>query len=194
MVSMLCLGWSEMSATNFDILEPLTLQSTEINTDLYLLPPLTSYSPTLPEQRTTLRDMPVPTTDKWTWMNTNPGVQPYKVMDDLTFVGIPVFVAGIIAKSEKKNFAQLYQNSHANTRLLTSFKTGIDDYSQYFGPAMTLGLKIGGVEGHVWQPAQPCPMVSWLPLSMVSSTRQKRCAPTEARPTHGPLVTRQPRL
>jgi hypothetical protein len=56
-------------------------------------------------------------------------------------------VAGIIAKSEKKNFAQQYQNSHANTRLLTSFKTGIDDYSQYFGPAMTLGLKIGGVEG-----------------------------------------------
>lgn len=146
-VSMLCLGWSEMSATNFDILEPLTLQSTEINTDLYLLPPLTTYSPTFPEQRTTLRDMPVTTTDKWTWMNTNPGVQPYKVMDDLTFVGIPVFVAGIIAKSEKKNFAQQYQNSHANTRLLTSFKTGIDDYSQYFGPAMTLGLKIGGVEG-----------------------------------------------
>ena len=146
-VSMLCLGWSEMSATNFDILEPLTLQSAEINTDLYLLPPLTTYSPTLPEQRTTLRDMPVTTTDKWTWMNTNPGVQPYKVMDDLTFVGIPVFVAGIIAKSEKKNFAQQYQNSHANTRLLTSFKTGIDDYSQYFGPAMTLGLKIGGVEG-----------------------------------------------
>lgn len=74
-------------------------------------------------------------------------VKPYKVMDDLTFVGVPVFVAGIIAKSEKKNFAQQYQNSHANTRLLTSFKTGIDDYTQYFGPAMTLGLKIGGVEG-----------------------------------------------
>ena len=86
-------------------------------------------------------------TNKWTWMETNPGVKPYKVMDDLTFVGVPVFVAGIIAKSEKKYFAQQYQNSHANTRLLTSFKTGIDDYSQYFGPAMTLGLKIGGVEG-----------------------------------------------
>ena len=86
-------------------------------------------------------------TNKWTWMNTNPGVKPYKVMDDLTFVGVPIFVAGIIAKSEKKNFAQQYQNSHANTRLLTSFKTHIDDYSQYFGPALTLGLKLGGVEG-----------------------------------------------
>ena len=81
------------------------------------------------------------------WMRTNPGVKPYRVMDDLTFVGVPIFVAGIIAKSEKKYFAQQYQNSHANTRLLTQFKTGIDDYTQYFGPAMTLGLKIGGVEG-----------------------------------------------
>ena len=78
---------------------------------------------------------------------TNPNVTPYKVMDDLTFAGVPVFVAGIIAKSEKQYFAQQYQNTHANTRLLTSFKTGIDDYTQYFGPAMTLGLKIGGVEG-----------------------------------------------
>lgn len=95
------------------------------------------------------RTMPIaaPATQEWTWMRTNPGVRPYKVMEDLTFVGVPVFVAGWIAKSEKKNFAQQYQNSHANTRLLTSFKTGIDDYTQYFGPAMTLGLKLGGVEG-----------------------------------------------
>ena len=102
------------------------------------------YSPEL-----SLRVMPVatPATDKWSWMNTNPGVKPYKVMDDLTFVGVPVFIAGIIAKGEKKNFAQQYQNKHANTRLLTNFKTGIDDYTQYFGPAMTLGLKICGVEG-----------------------------------------------
>ena len=79
--------------------------------------------------------------------NKSLGVKPYKVMDDLTFVGVPVFVAGIIAKGEKKYFAQQYQNSHANTRLITNFKTGIDDYSQYFGPAMTVGLKLGGVEG-----------------------------------------------
>ncbi len=94
-----------------------------------------------------MMNVSMPETDKLTWMETNPGVKPYKVMDDLTFVGVPVFVAGIIAKSEKKYFAQQYQNSHANTRLLTNFKTSIDDYTQYFGPAMTLGLKIGGVEG-----------------------------------------------
>ena len=82
-----------------------------------------------------------------TWMRTNPDVKPYKVMDDLTFVGIPVFAAGWIIKSEKNSFRQDYNNKHANTRLLTNFKTGIDDYTQYFGPALTVGLKLGGYEG-----------------------------------------------
>ena len=79
-----------------------------------------------------------------TWMRTNPGVEPYKVMDDLTFVGVPLFVAGIIAKSEKKSFRQNDGSKHV---LLTDFKTRIDDYTQFFGPAMTVGLKVGGVEG-----------------------------------------------
>ena len=77
----------------------------------------------------------------------NPGVKPYKVMDDLSFVGVPIFLAGIIAKSEKKAFRQDYRNVHANTRLITHFKTEIDNYTQYFGPAMVLGLKLAGVEG-----------------------------------------------
>ena len=81
---------------------------------------------------------------KLTWMHTNPGVKPYKVMDDLTFVGIPVFVAGIIAKSEKKAFRQnTPDNKHT---LLTDFKTEIDNYTQFFGIALATGLKIGGVE------------------------------------------------
>ena len=80
-----------------------------------------------------------------TWMRTNPGVEPYKVMDDLTFAGVPIFVAGIIAKSEKKSFRQ---NTEGNKHtLLTDFKTHIDDYSQFFGPVVTTGLKIAGVEG-----------------------------------------------
>ena len=82
--------------------------------------------------------------ENWTWMRTNPGVKPYKVMDDLTFVGVPLFVAGIIAKSEKAAFRQNDGTKHV---LLTDFKTGIDDYAQFFGPAMTTGLKIGGIEG-----------------------------------------------
>ena len=75
---------------------------------------------------------------------TNQGVRPFKVMEDLSFVGIPVFAAGWIIKGEKNNFKQ---DSKTKASLLTNFKTSIDDYSQYFGPALTVGLKLGGVEG-----------------------------------------------
>ncbi len=81
----------------------------------------------------------------FTWMRTNPNVKPYKFMNDLTFAGVPLFVAGIIAKGEKKSFRQnTKDNKHT---LLTDFKTGIDDYTQFFGPVMTVGLKLAGVEG-----------------------------------------------
>lgn len=75
---------------------------------------------------------------------TNPDVKPYKVMDDLSFVGVPVFLAGWIIKSEKNNFKQ---DSKTKASLLTNFKTSIDDYSQFFGPVATVGLKLAGVEG-----------------------------------------------
>lgn len=81
-------------------------------------------------------------------LKTNPGVKPYKFMDDMTFVGVPLFVAGIAIKGEKASFRQNYKDErHPNTRLITTFKTKIDDYTQYFGPAMTIGLKLGGYEG-----------------------------------------------
>ncbi len=70
-----------------------------------------------------------------------------KPLDEISWVGVPIFVAGIIAKSEKKSFRQDYNSPYTKTRLLTNFKTRIDDYTQFFGPAMTLGLKVGGVEG-----------------------------------------------
>ena len=76
----------------------------------------------------------------------------YKPLRDVSWVGVPLFAAGIIAKGEKEAFRQDYKNSPANTRLVTSFKTHIDDYLQFFSPAMTLGLKAGGVEGRSdWQ-------------------------------------------
>ena len=132
------LGFSSAS-----IAEDFTLTVPELESKLTYGETMT-YRPDL-----SLSAIPVatPEVNMMTWMNTNPGVKPYKVMDDLTFVGVPVFLAGVIAKGEKKYFAQQYQNEHANTRLITNFKSSIDDYSQYFGPAMTLGLKIGGVEG-----------------------------------------------
>ena len=83
-------------------------------------------------------------------VKTNPGVKPYKFIDDLTFVGIPLFVAGWAIKGDKAMFRvnQKAENGgKKNTQLLTDFKTGIDDYTQFFGPAMVVGLKLGGYEG-----------------------------------------------
>jgi len=78
---------------------------------------------------------------------TNPGVKPYKFMDDMTFVGIPLFAAGWAIKGDKAMFRVNNKDGKPNTQLLTDFKTGIDDYTQFFGPVMTVGLKLGGVEG-----------------------------------------------
>jgi membrane-associated phospholipid phosphatase len=78
---------------------------------------------------------------------TNPGTKAYRVMDDLTFVGGPLFVAGWAIKGDKAMFRVNNKNGKKNTQLLTDFKTGIDDYTQFFGPVMTVGLKLGGVEG-----------------------------------------------
>ena len=80
--------------------------------------------------------------ENWTFLRTNPGVKPFKPLEDITFVGLPIFAAGWIAKSEKHAFKQ--QDRHS---LVTKFKTEIDDYLQYFSPALTFGLKIGGLEG-----------------------------------------------
>ena len=88
--------------------------------------------------------------ESWTWMKTRDNVKPYKFMDDMTFVGVPLFLAGWAIKGDKAMFRvnqKAEQGGKRNTQLLTDFKTGIDDYTQYFGPAMVVGLKLGGVEG-----------------------------------------------
>ncbi len=71
----------------------------------------------------------------------------YKFLEDQTWVGIPLFVAGIIAKSEKNAFRQNYNNPHANTRLVTNFKSEIDNYTQFAPMALASGLQLAGVEG-----------------------------------------------
>jgi membrane-associated phospholipid phosphatase len=78
---------------------------------------------------------------------TAPGIKAYKFMDDMTFVGIPLFAAGWAIKGDKAMFRVNNKDGKPNTQLLTDFKTGIDDYTQFFGPVMTVGLKLGGVEG-----------------------------------------------
>ena len=89
----------------------------------------------------------LPSVNRWEWQKLREDVNPYTFRQDMTWVGVPLFAAGIIAKSEKKSFRQDYNNIHSNIRLVTNFKTEIDNYTQYFGPAMAIGLKLGGVEG-----------------------------------------------
>lgn len=78
---------------------------------------------------------------------TNPAVKPYKFLDDQTWVGIPLFFAGMIAKSEKTAFRQDYNNPNTKIRLIKyNFHSEIDNYTQYLPLALTIGLKMGGVE------------------------------------------------
>ena len=78
---------------------------------------------------------------------TNPAVKPYKFLDDQTWVGIPLFLSGLIAKSEKTAFRQDYNNPNTKIRLIkTNFHNEIDNYTQYVPLALTIGLKIAGVE------------------------------------------------
>jgi hypothetical protein len=78
---------------------------------------------------------------------TNPNVKPYSFLDDQTWVGIPVFAAGLIAKAEKTAFRQDYNNPNTRIRLIkTNFHNEIDNYTQYVPLALAIGLKLGGVE------------------------------------------------
>ena len=130
-------------ASDFVNMEPMKLQTPEMKPEMVTVPNRT-YRPELEQ----VRDDHAPwSKDNWTWMHTNEGVKPYKVMDDLTFVGIPLFAAGWAVKGDKSMFRVNLKGGKKNTQLLTDFKTGIDDYTQFFGPALTVGLKIGGLEG-----------------------------------------------
>ena len=153
LMMLVCLTAPANNIIGFYKTEPLKVEMPEWNYSL------SSVITTTPKMR--LGDLPMnasvnavkvnntqATKEAFKWMKTNPGTKPYKFMDDMTFVGVPLFVGGMILKSEKNAFRQNYNDEwHANTRLLTHFKSSIDDYSQYFGPAMTLGLKIFGYEG-----------------------------------------------
>ena len=79
---------------------------------------------------------------------TNPAAKPYTFMQDQTWVGIPVFAAGWIIKGEKKAFRQNYENPNTKIRLIKyNFHSEIDNYTQFAGIGLTVGLKLAGVEG-----------------------------------------------
>lgn len=139
---------AQANAENYRDMSPLKLEVPEMKVELVKQPlqPLTA------QPLNTDIDM----ADSWKpdfnffKQKTNPGVKPYKFMDDLTFVGIPLFVAGWAIKGDKAMFRvnqKTEQGGKENTQLLTDFKTSIDDYTQFFGPAMVVGLKLGGYEG-----------------------------------------------
>jgi len=71
----------------------------------------------------------------------------YTFIKDQTWVGIPIFLAGVAAKSEKKAFRQDYKNVHTNTRLITNFHSEADDYMQFVPMLGATALNIAGVEG-----------------------------------------------
>lgn len=135
----------QVNANNYRDIEPLVLEVPEMKAELVRLP----------EQSLISMDMEAPmTTPKLDFdffkSKTNQGVKPYKFMDDLTFVGVPLFLAGWGIKGDKALFRvnqKAEKGGKKNTQLLTDFKTGIDDYTQFFGPAVVVGLKLGGYEG-----------------------------------------------
>ena len=135
----------QANADNYLNMESLTLDTPEMKAELV----------DLPERSSIYLDMAATATSSkmdfdFFKSKTNPGVKPYKFMDDMTFVGLPLFVAGWAIKGDKAMFrvnAKADQGGKKNTQLLTDFKTGIDDYTQFFGPAMVVGLKLGGYEG-----------------------------------------------
>ena len=133
------------NADNRFEMEPLTLEVPEMKAELVELPG----QPALRLDMASPEASPKMDFDFFK-TKTNPGVKPYRFMDDLSFVGIPLFVAGWAVKGDKAMFRvnqKAESGGKKNTQLLTDFKTGIDDYTQFFGPAMVVGLKLGGYEG-----------------------------------------------
>ena len=132
----------QVNANDYRDMEPLKLDTPEMKPELVELPA----NPFTASRVSTDYTMNVTSSQGMDFsffkQKTNPNVKPYKFMDDLTFVGIPLFVAGWIVKSEKNGFKQ--QTKHS---LVTNFKSGVDDYLQFLGPVTTVGLKIAGVEG-----------------------------------------------
>lgn len=139
---LVCGMCSFATASNFTTTEPLKLEVPEMKAELV----------SVPATDVLTLDMKAPEASPkmdfdFFKSKTNPGVKPYKFMDDMTFVGVPLFIAGMLIKGDKAMFRVNNKDGKKNTQLLTDFKTGIDDYTQYFGPALTVGLKLGGYEG-----------------------------------------------
>lgn len=138
-------------ALNYQNQSPLKLKEVELSTSLSatnMLDPKASAEMLLSEPTENINTRTLLNPE----INTNAtkigNIRPYKFKDDMTYVGIPLFVAGIIAKSEKVSFRQNTQDQeHARTRLLTNFHSEIDNYSQFAPAIVAAGLNFAGVHG-----------------------------------------------
>ena len=101
------------NAGNYQDMEPMKLETPEMKPELVEVPANPFTSPETNYTGTNTQSMDF----RFFKQVTNPGVKPYKFMDDLTFVGIPIFAAGWIIKGEKASFRQDYNNTHTNTHL-----------------------------------------------------------------------------
>lgn len=138
-------------ALDYQNQSPLKLKEVELSTSLSatnMLDPKASAEMLLSEPTENINTRTLLNSE----INTNAtkigNIRPYKFKDDMTYVGIPLFVAGIIAKSEKVSFRQNTQDQeHARTRLLTNFHSEIDNYSQFAPAIVAAGLNFAGVQG-----------------------------------------------
>lgn len=142
---------ANMSAANWHDMQPLKLKTPEMKPELTktISQPLSYYEQrrmTLPSAETARTPEAKMDLDFFK-SKTNQGVKERKFLDDMTFVGLPIFAAGWIIKGEKRGFQSSDRYANTKTKLVTNFKTRIDDYTQFFGPVMTVGLKVAGVEG-----------------------------------------------
>ena len=104
----------QAKADDYRDMKPLTLETPEMKAELV----------DLPEQRDIRLDMVAPSTSQgmdfdFFKSKTNPGVKPYKFMDDMTFVGVPLFIAGWALKGDKGMFrvnAKADQGGKKNTQ------------------------------------------------------------------------------
>ena len=88
-----------------------------------------------------------PETNRWATKVKQEDIRPYRYKDDLTYAGIPLFIAGIIAKGEKASFRQDYNNANSRTRLITNFHNTIDNYTQFAPSVLAAGLNFAGYQG-----------------------------------------------
>ena len=97
--------------------EPLKLETPEMKPELVELPanPFLSASATERRLATTEHHTSSGMDFDFFKSKTNPGVKPYQFMDDMTFVGIPLFIAGMAIKGDKAMFRVNDKQGKKNT-------------------------------------------------------------------------------